>query len=205
MWYCVRGAWRWLVNEHKISKKNFIKYVILCTKFMLQCSLSHEFHKLEVKCLFTRDSARTWNIRISYAELSNTYVELRMNIRNICRFYAELCKEFRTCGISSTSVIGKISASMWQICGEFGLSFFTMRKNAEIINLNKFCSGKYLRKISSAEILDLDNFTSGKYQRKLISPDHKWIFSFFFWLNKTTVLCKFSFCHDFLNLSVQSC
>ena len=86
---------------------------------------------------------------------------------------ADLCKEFRTHGIFSTSVIGKISASMWKVCGEFRLSFFTMRKNAEIINLNKFCSGKYLRKISSAEILDLDNFTSGKYLRKLISPDHK--------------------------------
>ena len=62
-------------------------------------------------------------------------------------------------------------------CGKFAensdLVFFTMRKNAEIINLNKFCSGKYRRKISSAEILDLDNFTSGKYLRKLISPDHK--------------------------------
>ena len=33
---------------------------------------------------------RTRNIRISYAELRNTYVELRMNIRNICRFYVEL-------------------------------------------------------------------------------------------------------------------
>ena len=87
--------------------------------------------------------------------------------------HAELCKEFRTCRISSTSVIGKISASMWKICGEFRLSSFTMRKNAEIINLNKFCSGKYLGKISSAEILDLDNFTSGKYLRKLILPDHR--------------------------------
>ena len=81
----------------------------------------------------------------------------------------ELCKGFRTCGISSTSTIGKVSVSMWKICGEFRLSFFTMRKNAEIINLNKFCSGKYLRKISSAEILDLHNFTSEKYLRKLIS------------------------------------
>ena len=71
---------------------------------------------------------------------------------------AELCKEFRTCGISSTSVIGKISALVWKICAEFRLSFFTMRKNAEIINLNKFCSGKYLRKISSAEILYLDKW-----------------------------------------------
>ena len=86
---------------------------------------------------------------------------------------AELCKEFRICRISSTSVIGKISTSMWKVRREFRFSFFTMRKNAEIINLNKFCSGKYLRKISSAEILDLDNFTSGKYLRKLISPDHK--------------------------------
>ena len=71
---------------------------------------------------------------------------------------AELCKEFRTCGISSTSVIGKISALVWKICAEFRLSFFTMRKNAEIINLNKFCSGKYLRKISSAEIFYLDKW-----------------------------------------------
>ena len=65
---------------------------------------------------------------------------------------------------------------MWKICGELRLNFFTMQKNAEIINLNKFCNGKYLRKISSAEILDLDNFKSGKYLRKLISPDHKLFF-----------------------------
>ena len=76
---------------------------------------------------------------------------------------------FRTCGISSTSVDGKFSASMWKICGEFRPSFFTILKNAEIIKLNKFYCGKYLRKISSAEILDLNNFTSAKYQRKLIS------------------------------------
>ena len=45
----------------------------------------------------------------------------------------EPCNEFRTCGIFSTSVTGKISASMWKVCGEFRISFFTMRKNAEII------------------------------------------------------------------------
>ena len=53
------------------------------------------------------------------------------------------------------------------------LVFLLCGKMRKLSTSNKFCSGKYLRKISSAEILDLDNFTRGKYRRKLISPDHK--------------------------------
>ena len=49
---------------------------------------------------------------------------------------AELCKEFRTCGISSTSVIGKISASVWKICGVDQRERHTLNNN---FNFSRQC------------------------------------------------------------------
>ena len=101
-----------------------------------------------------------------------------MNIRNICGFYVELRTAMRNHATNS----GHAEFFPHQLLEKFPHQCGKFAENSELVFSlcgkmqklsNKFCSGKCLRKISSAEILDLDNFTSGKYLRKLISPDHK--------------------------------